>query len=61
MSTRPAVSDKVDARQLVVHGRAGIVRIQLTGDARLDALLERLARRGGFVVVERVTDEDGAR
>lgn len=61
MSTAPAVSDQVDARQLVVHGRTGIVRIRLTGDPRLDALLERLARRGGgCVILERVPDGEGA-
>jgi hypothetical protein len=39
------------ADRLVVHTRTGVVEVRLTGDARLDATLERFARRGGNAVV----------
>jgi hypothetical protein len=36
--------------ELVVATMDGLIRIPLTGDAKLDALLERIARRGGTLV-----------
>ncbi len=41
--------------RLLVYTLTGVEVVPLTGDARLDALLERLAARGGAVV-----REDGA-
>jgi hypothetical protein len=44
------------AGRLIVHTRRdGVIEIPLSGDPRLDALLERFAARGGAVV-----GEDGA-
>lgn len=40
---------------LTVHTRAGIVRVPLSGDKRLDSLLAKWAARGGTVL-----REDGA-
>jgi len=61
VNTAPIPTDHVEPRRLAVHGRAGVVYIPLTGDSALDAVLRRLAGRGGFVIEERVTDEESAR
>jgi hypothetical protein len=38
--------------RLIVHTRHGVLEVQLTGQPRLDALLERFAARGGAVLRE---------
>ena len=60
MNAAPVRTDQVVRRQLVCHTRHEVIRVPLSGDARLDALLKRLASRGGFVIEERVPDEEGA-
>lgn len=39
-----------DRVRLVVYTPKGTVEIPLTGDTKIDALLERFARRGGRIV-----------
>lgn len=43
---------------LKVYSRDGVVEIPLTGDPNYDALLERIARRGGTVLRDGVLTEE---
>ena len=45
---------------LHVYARDGTVTVPLTGDARLDAILTRIARRGGTVTEVLPDDPDAA-
>jgi len=49
------------AQRLVVHGRRGVTEIPLSGDPRLDALLERFASKGGTVLRQGILVNGGAR
>jgi len=42
----------------VVHTRAGVVEVPLTGEPELDALLARFAARGGTVLRDGALVED---
>ena len=61
MNAAPIPIDQVDARRLRVHTRREVIEVRLTGDVQLDAVLRRLAARGGFVIEERIGDEENAR
>lgn len=58
MSAAPAATPR---RRLLVHTRHQVIEVRLSGDEQIDAMLRRLAARGGFVIEERISDEEDAR